>query len=74
MYLVEKVDKDKNTISNQIERLDKDGIRHIVEQDADKFSEYLENTDNTICGRHPIAVLLECLKELDTKNFSTELA
>eukprot|EP00347_Sterkiella_histriomuscorum_P023645 403333881 len=74
MYLVEKVDKDQNTISKQIERIDKDGINHIIGQDVEKFNEYLDITDNTICGRHPIGVLLECLKEMDTRTFETELA
>ena len=74
MYLTEKVDKQSNTISKQIEKLDKEGIRCIVEQDADKFGEYLETTDNTICGRHPIGVLLECLKQMDRATFTTELA
>ena len=58
----------------QIEKLDKDGIKCIVEQDNDKFNEYLDITDNTICGRHPIGVLLECLRAQDAKTFETELA
>ena len=27
-------------------------------QDPGKFAEYLEKTKNTICGRHPIGILL----------------
>lgn len=30
-----------------------------------KFSEYLDRTGNTICGRHPIGVLLGALSELE---------
>jgi hypothetical protein len=28
------------------------------------FSEYLKKYGNTICGRHPIGLLLSCLNEL----------
>lgn len=27
--------------------------------DSEGFSKYLEETQNTICGRHPIAILLK---------------
>jgi len=30
-----------------------------------EFSEYLTRTKNTICGRHPIGVLLGALSELE---------
>lgn len=51
-----------------IERLDKEGIEHIVNKDADGFCAYIERTKSTICGRHPIGVLLRAL-EL-SQNFS----
>ncbi|KIM66160.1 hypothetical protein SCLCIDRAFT_1211382 [Scleroderma citrinum Foug A] len=34
-------------------------------QSHTKFSEYLDRTGNTICGRHPIGVLLGALSELE---------
>lgn len=54
-----KVDKD---ISNYISHLDHQGIEHIENQDPDAFVSYLTETENTICGRHPITVFLEALK------------
>lgn len=51
-----------------IERLDKEGIEHIVNKDADGFCAYIERTKSTICGRHPIGVLLRALES--SQNFS----
>jgi AmmeMemoRadiSam system protein B len=34
----------------------------IERQDAAAFSAYLEATRNTICGRHPIGVLLQAMR------------
>jgi AmmeMemoRadiSam system protein B len=45
-----------------IEKLDKSGINLIEDQNVEKFNEYLELTENTICGRHPIGVYLNTLK------------
>jgi AmmeMemoRadiSam system protein B len=52
-----------------IEKLDKAGISHITNQDPEGFLNYLNLTDNTICGRHPITVFLYALKYsgLETK-------
>jgi hypothetical protein len=36
-------------------------------QAHDRFAEYLARTKNTICGRHPIGVLLGALTELQDK-------
>jgi AmmeMemoRadiSam system protein B len=55
-------DKEDGKIYESIEKLDKEGIGYIEEQDYEKFSNYMEETDNTICGRHPIAVFLNALK------------
>lgn len=49
-------------VSDYIEQLDKRGIDLITDQDVEGFSEYLVETENTICGRHPIAVYLNALK------------
>lgn len=56
-------------IWQHIEKLDKAGIQNIINQDPDGFLKYLDETDNTICGRHPIAVFLYAMKYsgLDTK-------
>jgi AmmeMemoRadiSam system protein B len=42
----------------QIEALDRRGMALIEALDAPGFAEYLQRTRNTICGRHPISVLL----------------
>lgn len=34
----------------------------------DKFTEYLSRTKNTICGRHPIGVLLGALAAVEKEN------
>jgi AmmeMemoRadiSam system protein B len=49
-------------IHQSIEKLDKLGITYIEKQDPSGFQDYLEETENTICGRHPIAVFLYALK------------
>ena len=50
IYLTDKITGPEHYISKQIERLDKQGIQWIIAHDADKFAEYMESTDNTICG------------------------
>jgi len=37
------------------------------------FTEYLARTKNTICGRHPIGVLLGALSELEKGGRSSEV-
>lgn len=37
------------------------------------FAEYLARTQNTICGRHPIGVLLGALSELEKDNKPVEI-
>lgn len=44
-----------------IEGLDREGMHYIARQDARGFRRYLQACGNTICGRHPILVLLEVL-------------
>ena len=60
--------KVNKSISGYIEHLDHQGMNLIEQQDAKKFVDYLRETDNTICGRHPITVFLEAVKNssLDT--------
>ncbi|KAK1938649.1 MEMO1-like protein [Babesia divergens] len=48
-------------LSEAIQRLDLDGVKHIVKNDLIGFKQYLEDTRNTICGRHPIEVLLKLI-------------
>ncbi|ORX72299.1 UPF0103-domain-containing protein [Linderina pennispora] len=55
---------DGKPIWQSIERLDWDGMEAIVDTDHSAFRQYLEETGNTICGRHPIGVLLAAVNHL----------
>lgn len=56
------------SINDYIEILDKEGIGYVERQNGEEFKEYLGRTKNTICGRNPITVFLEMIREsgLDT--------
>ncbi|KAI9296475.1 UPF0103-domain-containing protein [Neoconidiobolus thromboides FSU 785] len=45
-----------------IENLDREGMNIIEAIDFDQFKQYLQTTGNTICGRHPISILLAILE------------
>lgn len=51
-------------IHQRIEALDREAMDLISKCDADGFKDYLKRTENTICGRHPISVLLSAVKSL----------
>lgn len=55
-------DKKHGAIHKSIEALDKMGMEIIETGDPDEFKRYLLETDNTICGRHPISVFLHVSK------------
>jgi AmmeMemoRadiSam system protein B len=63
-------DKNDGQIFQSIEKLDKKGIDCIQQQSPETFLNYLKETENTICGRNPIAVFLYALKNsgLNTKS------
>jgi AmmeMemoRadiSam system protein B len=48
-------------VAQNIENLDSEAIRTIEAKDPGKFSQFLEKTEATICGRNPISILLHCL-------------
>ena len=48
-------------------QLDNRAIGFIEKLDANGFMEYTERTNATICGKYPIAVLLELSKLLGAK-------
>jgi AmmeMemoRadiSam system protein B len=50
------------TIADYIEWLDHEGMRLIEEGDPKAFTSYLKKYENTICGRHPIAVFMHAAK------------
>jgi len=50
-------------VSGYIKHLDQEGMDKIESQDPKAFVDYLKDTRNTICGRHPITVFLEAIKQ-----------
>lgn len=48
----------------EIEALDRAGMALIEARDAPAFGAYLRRTRNTICGRHPISVLLHLMADV----------
>ncbi|GAB4819011.1 hypothetical protein N2152v2_006057 [Parachlorella kessleri] len=54
-------------IYESIEWLDRQGMAAIEAQDPGLFRDYLRSYGNTICGRHPIGVLLQALQRCRTK-------
>eukprot|EP01022_Parablepharisma_sp_SALTPOND_P028313 TRINITY_DN70785_c1_g1_i1.p1 TRINITY_DN70785_c1_g1~~TRINITY_DN70785_c1_g1_i1.p1 ORF type:complete len:366 (+),score=26.85 TRINITY_DN70785_c1_g1_i1:104-1099(+) len=55
--------KEDGPIYSCIERLDRDGMKAIESGKVNKFYKYMKETENTICGRHPIAILLHALEK-----------
>ncbi|KAJ1759201.1 hypothetical protein LPJ58_002396 [Coemansia sp. RSA 1591] len=55
-------------IWESIQRLDSEGMDVITQLDHVMFREYLDDTSNTICGNHPISVLLAAVNHLYPKD------
>lgn len=53
--------KEDEQIHASIAWLDSEGMKAIEKKDPDVFHTYLRTYENTICGRHPIGVLLQAL-------------
>jgi AmmeMemoRadiSam system protein B len=53
--------KAKAPIHEFISQLDRDGMNWIELQKPGMFAQYLKETQNTICGRHPISVWLHAI-------------
>jgi len=60
-------DKKEGEIYQSIQALDKKGMDTIETQDPLEFHNYQKKFKNTICGRHPIGVLLQMLKKSQLK-------
>jgi len=52
----------EEAVWQRIERMDRAGADLIAKTDLDGFEEYLDQTDNTICGRRAISALLGMAK------------
>ena len=57
----------QDNIKENMYKLDKEAIEHIKKLDAFHFLDYTEKTGATICGKYPIAVMLEASKLLGAK-------
>ncbi|KAG5670957.1 hypothetical protein PVAND_001186 [Polypedilum vanderplanki] len=62
-------DKSAGPIWKSIENLDKAGMDIIETLNAESFTSYLQKYQNTICGRHPIGVLLQTIAALSKQNY-----
>ncbi|RHZ56488.1 hypothetical protein Glove_401g15 [Diversispora epigaea] len=58
-------------IHKSIENLDREGMSIIEKINHKEFVSYLSRTKNTICGRHPIGVLLCAIESLTTDATTT---
>ncbi|KAI1295630.1 Protein MEMO1 [Halotydeus destructor] len=57
-------DKDHGEIYQSIQKLDEMGMSIIEDLSPSGFTSYLKKYGNTICGRHPIGVLLNAVQTL----------
>ena len=53
----------KNDVEANLAKLDNQAARAITNVDCAAFSRYLMDTDATVCGRHPIRLLLRILEK-----------
>ncbi|KAI9309135.1 MEMO1 protein [Cunninghamella echinulata] len=60
-------------IYKSIEQLDQTGIKTIESLDVKAFRSYLNETQNTICGRHPICVLMAALHTLNDQQYEKSI-
>ncbi|KAF7250139.1 hypothetical protein EG68_09192 [Paragonimus skrjabini miyazakii] len=56
--------QDKGAIWQSIQALDEEGMNIIERLAPAAFTTYLNNYGNTICGRHPIGILLQAVETL----------
>ncbi|KAI8806570.1 MEMO1 family [Cladochytrium replicatum] len=62
-YVYRQPSNPSQPIHASIEAVDREGMKLIEDLDVQGFAQYLRRTRNTICGRHPIGVLLNALKD-----------
>lgn len=66
-------DRSYENIYQSIEGLDRLGMHIIENLNPTEFTNYLKKYGNTICGRHPIGILLQAVQEL-LRNDNTQTA
>lgn len=67
-------DNSRGPIYQSIEWLDKQGMDIIETMEPRAFTEYLNKYGNTICGRHPIGVLLQAIAKLRSQSNSPRMS
>ncbi|CAG9790561.1 unnamed protein product [Diatraea saccharalis] len=67
-------DSSRGDIHQSIEWLDKQGMNIIEKMDPRAFTDYLNKYGNTICGRHPIGVLLQSIARLQSQPDSPRMS
>lgn len=63
-------DKTQGPIHKSIEKLDKRGMDVIESLEPAMFTDYLKKFGNTICGRHPIGVMLNAAKIIRSQGYN----
>lgn len=58
-------------IFQHISDLDHEGMKHIEMQEPGAFAKYFQQTRNTVCGRHPLAVWLHAISQNKESNVET---
>ncbi|KAI8788448.1 protein MEMO1 [Biomphalaria glabrata] len=66
-------EKSHGKIWQSIEALDRMGMDIIEKMDPSNFTKYLQTFQNTICGRHPIGILLNAIDKLKQSTNSNGL-
>ncbi|BFZ11765.1 hypothetical protein BsWGS_14804 [Bradybaena similaris] len=66
-------EKSHGKIWQSVEVLDKMGMDIIEKMDPPAFTKYLQSFQNTICGRHPIGVLLNAIDHLQRTSNSVKM-
>jgi len=61
-------DSNEGAIYKSIEALDRKGMDSIETLNPEKFYAYQKSYKNTICGRHPIGVLLQAINQSKLKH------
>lgn len=61
-------DRSFGNIYQSIENLDREGMNIIEKLNPMEFTNYLKKYGNTICGRHPIGILLQATQEVLRSN------
>ena len=60
-------DKSAGPIHKSVEQLDRLGMKLIEGGDPAAFTAYIAEFGNTICGRHPIGVLMQAMRSCRTR-------